>query len=272
MAGRKTARDASSDDGADVTQPPVVPLTTTLLSSRIRRELQNTWNAARTTHEAGRRGDGNSVDGDNAVEVPAFKVGTLEMYRRFPRQYDLIMRRHDCSAVQDYLDGLLTTLQRSTTAATAETEAVKSATEGEGEGTREEHTSVSEKARVLHVADFGCGTGRIASMVSRHPSVGAVYCYDSETAMLRQCVCNVVRSVAVARPDTCGVRLLPAADSANNNNDNDDDDDDAAAKAVDDGAVYIGDERGANPAGGVVRLCARPASFTDVQRGFLAAH
>lgn len=31
--------------------------------------------------------------------VPAFKVGTLEMYKRFPDAYDALMQRHDCSAI-----------------------------------------------------------------------------------------------------------------------------------------------------------------------------
>jgi len=34
---------------------------------------------------------------------PRFKVGTLEMYKRFPKEYEHFMRHHDCSAVKGIL-------------------------------------------------------------------------------------------------------------------------------------------------------------------------
>lgn len=46
---------------------------------------------------------------------PPFKVGTLEMYKRFPEVYASFMRHHDCSAVQKILYDVLDAVVRSHT-------------------------------------------------------------------------------------------------------------------------------------------------------------
>ncbi|RNF14215.1 putative protein transport protein Sec31 [Trypanosoma conorhini] len=250
---RRRTREEPPVGGADTEPPSATPLTTALLSSKLRRELQDTWNLARMPGTRAAEPLAEELGAERAVDVPPFKVGTMEMYRRFPRQYDLFMRRHDCRAVHEYLGSLVSSLQQPPRSS----------------GAGEDSAAAADAKRVVRVADFGCGTGRIASMLSRHPAVGALYCYDSETPMLRECLKNVVRSVAEARRETCGVCICPRATDhvAVDNHDNDNSALDTSAAAVCVGSTGVTAQ---SPA--AVLLCVRPVSFGDVQRGFLSTH
>ncbi|EKG07381.1 protein transport protein Sec31, putative [Trypanosoma cruzi] len=256
---RRRIRNESPVGVSDVRRPLPIPLTTALLSSKLRRELQRIWDVTRAPgkleHED--HADDSHTEEEVVVDVPPFKVGTMEMYRRFPKQYDIFMRRHDCQAVHEYLDSILLSLQQT------------SATPSDGGNC----LAAEGKMSFVRVADFGCGTGRIASMVSRHPAVGAVYCYDIATPMLRECLINVVCSVAESRQEMRGVCICPSAsacvDGNNNNNNNNNALGTTAAAAAE---VCLGNDGVTENSDGVMLLCARPVSFGDVQQGFLATH
>ncbi|ESL07644.1 hypothetical protein TRSC58_04663 [Trypanosoma rangeli SC58] len=246
-------REESSMNEPDAKPFSTIPLTTALVSSKLRHELQHIWNVARRQDGVAPEAPADECGAENAVDVPPFKVGTMEMYRRFPKQYDLLMRRHDCRAVQEYLDSLVSSLQQPPPASDDE----------------EKRVAAVDAKRGVRVADFGCGTGRIASMLCRHPAVSAVYCYDSETPMLRECLTNVVRSVAETRRETCGVCICPRATARIEGND-----EDANVNTLDTSAaaVCVGSTGATAQSPGAVLLCARPVSFGDVQSGFLSTH
>ncbi|EKF39446.1 hypothetical protein MOQ_000328 [Trypanosoma cruzi marinkellei] len=258
---RRRMRNESPVGVSDVRRPLPIPLTTALLSSKLRRELQRIWDATRAPGKVEHEDhvDDSHTEEKLVVDVPLFKVGTMEMYRRFPKQYDLFMHRHDCQAVHEYLDSILSSLQQT------------SATSIDGGKCL---AAEENKMSFLRVADFGCGTGRIVSMVSRHPAVGAVYCYDIATPMLRECLINVVCSVAEARQEIRGVCICtsasPCVDGNNNNNNNALDTTAVAAAAA--AEVCVGSDGVTEQSDDVMLLCARPVSFEDVQQGFLATH
>lgn len=96
----------------------------------------------------------------NNPKIPPNKVGTLELYKRFPQEYDLLMAKHDCSILSSVVGELLSEQGR------------RHGCEG------------------LRIADLGCGTGRLlclalAEAATRGVSVDLLCGYDKEAAMLR---------------------------------------------------------------------------------------
>lgn len=173
-----------------------IPLSNALLSEALMKEIQAAWDNAR---QHGHTSPGDGLKPAAEDDVPAFKVGTMEMYRRFPSAYDAFMRKHDCQALSNYL--------RSTVLETIIASSVvsnRSGATGAGDAT----TSVSPSC--IRVADFGCGTGRIECMLADHPRISHLYVYDGEAEMLKRCLVNTVQ-VAAAGKHVRGVWLHPAA-------------------------------------------------------------
>ncbi|CCW62529.1 unnamed protein product [Phytomonas sp. EM1] len=209
--------------------------------------------------------------------VPSYKVGTLEMYKRFPHAYDVFMLRHDCSAIHSYL--IDTVLDRIVNSASSK-EAFHSP-----QPQPEMHPitagvsfpqlsplpsspppTLSAPGFALRAADFGCGTGRIAAMLVHHPALRCLFTYDQEPAMLRRCLLNTVRTAAA-----CGhhdeVHLLPTARL--------DTEERVVLTPADRDRKHDGErELEGGAAGGrrgrVLRLVSRPCPFQAVQDGFLS--
>lgn len=217
-----------------------VASSTALLSARLKREIHEVWSAATTISS---KQEAPSSSGGIDV-IPLFKVGTTEMYRRFPEAYECFMQRHDCSAVEAYLlDEVLGRIVASAGASEA--------------------TNLSAPLLSIQVADFGCGTGRIESMVSRHPAVSSIYAYDSEMPMLKRCLVSTVRCVGAAGHRR-GVLLLPRAEAGTEN---------GSTEAPDNSPVVLCGPATAGEDGkpATMTLCMRPCSFEAVQQGFLEA-
>lgn len=213
-----------------------IPTSDALLTSRVRRELKAVWADAKS---AATRTDGAAAAvAKRKVEavVPPFKVGTLEMYRRFPEAYEVLMEHHNCDAVSRFL--LHDVLDRIVASHVA--------------------PPADPSPPLLQVADFGCGTGRIEHIVTQHPAVRAVYAYDSETAMLVRCLHNTVRGAALAGHYDA-VRLLPQAEAP------------ADTASSPPGVELCGDSSASSSSGAVLRVCLRPVPFQAVQNGFLTA-
>lgn len=108
------------------------------------------------------------------ASVPNNKVGTLEIYKRFAAEYDLLMARHDCTLLQLYFKKLII-------------------------------NNFGTKVKSgISIGDFGCGTGRIACLIAevcrcdgteqslkpsssgegRLPALSLVCGYDKEIDML----------------------------------------------------------------------------------------
>lgn len=242
-----------------------VPTSNTLLSTRLQRELRSLWSASGSATAAPSGTSGPSMDhgappkpADVASVVPSFKVGTLEMYRRFPEAYDLLMTHHNCTAVHDTL--LKDVLDR--IARTAGVEVVPADVAADAAGQRTQPW--------VRVADFGCGTGRIESMVAQHPAVQAIYAYDSEVSMLRRCLVNTVRSAAQSGHYR-SVSLLPVAASAEKKSEINDASSPSHALPSPPGVLCGGDESEATTSTTVasLQLCVRPVPFQAIQAGFL---
>ncbi|KAG8345985.1 hypothetical protein ERJ75_001523300 [Trypanosoma vivax] len=250
-----------------------VPLSSALLSSKLRCRLDRIWHKARRDEEGHICAGGGSASRDSnasfacgmdvienlkVAEVPNFKVGSLEMYRRFPQQYDVLMSRHNCSAVEAYLHGVLDVLGETAGHTQGAGHDWDPATGFVTSGSPHRPTA----PRCIHVGDFGCGTGRIACMLAKHTAVDTLYCYDSEAAMLRECFVNVVRTVAVSRLDVDAVRILPSGDCSC-----------SADEFVSIGSNRCNSDTNKNTAGdAVVKLCVRPISFDHVMKGHLRTH
>jgi SAM-dependent methyltransferase len=229
--------------------PEAIPTSSTLLSAPLRKAIHDIWAAERhatslvslsattaSTH-SGSSGadDARAIPRIDAV-IPPFKVGTLEMYRRFPEAYDLLMQHHNCTAVQSLL--LRDIVSRITRTA-----------------------APSTSASWMHVADFGCGTGRIETIIAQHEAVHAIYAYDGEAAMLRQCLLNTVRTAAQSQHYT-GVRLHPVATSVSAPVD-------ASVSSPSLPSVELCG-KGEGDARAELQLCIRPVPFQAIQGGFLA--
>ena len=99
------------------------------------------------------------------TKPPQFRVGSDEMYRRFPDGYDLLMRCHDCTSIGHALLLILSTMPKSS----------------------------------VRLLDLGCGTGRIACLVAQHPSIRHLSCYDKHEAMLRRSAVNLEAAFAASK-------------------------------------------------------------------------
>nr|CCC95171.1 conserved hypothetical protein [Trypanosoma congolense IL3000] len=263
-AGRKTERSQTQPKHFSSKEANVLP-DSILISRKRRQHLQSLWSNARVGSDAPARhgceklGESRvsgcvEVTEPDSIVVPNFKVGSLEMYKRFPLQYDYLMRYHDCSLVKEYIHSLLDDLQRSSSCVS------RNSTEGKNNSEADAPGSLSSFA----VADFGCGTGRMGCMMSCHGAVRALYCYDSEVAMLYPCMDNIVRSVASLRKDMKGVCFVPNAD--------------CFGRVETEDHVWVGDTcsedcsdyQGSDAS--MFQLCVRPISFSHVQQGLLKEH
>ncbi|EAN79521.1 hypothetical protein, conserved [Trypanosoma brucei brucei TREU927] len=266
-AGRKTKRDKTVLKNVYSKENGQVQLTNSLITTRRRRNLLNIWLDARGNVEVNSfdrvgcgeatasRFNNGAVIAPGTVNIPNFKVGSLEIYRRFPLVYDYLMQHHDCSAIEMYLHEVLTVLQEKTLPTV--TAGTLNVMDGFENGQK-------SKSVTIAVADFGCGTGRISCMLSRHSAVGALYCYDSEAAMLGPCIDNVVRSIAKSRLDVRDICIIPHGD--------------CSLPTKRDECLYIGEESNGSEAATdapritTMKLCVRPYSFQNVQQGALKNH
>ncbi|TPP44896.1 hypothetical protein CGC20_11870 [Leishmania donovani] len=243
----------------------VIPTSNALLSARLQRELKSLWSASAPATAAPSDTGGPSMDhgtppkpADVASVVPSFKVGTLEMYRRFPEAYDMLMAHHNCTAVRHtLLKDVLGRIARTAGAAVVPADA---AADAAGQRT----------PPWVRVADFGCGTGRIESMVAQHPAVQAIYAYDSEVSMLRRCLVNTVRSAAQSGHYR-SVSLLPVAASAEKRSEINAASSPSHALPSPPALLCGGDESEAtkSAAAAALQLCIRPVPFRAIQAGFL---
>lgn len=134
---------------------------------------------------------------------PPFKVGTLEMYKRFPEAYDRFMRHHDCTAIQGVMFQVLDEVVRShgVDPSISPFHRVHSRTMkwniDDGSVANAGSSCVLDSP-FLKVMDLGCGTGRIEEMVVHHPFVGRIYAYDKEPSMLQRCILNTLQAAAKA--------------------------------------------------------------------------
>lgn len=117
---------------------------------------------------------------------PPFKVGTLEMYRRFPEVYRAFMNHHRCEALQSFLHRNV--VDRVTASVIAS----------------QRPGSPPPSPPALRVIDLGCGTGRIGSMLVHHPAVQHIVAYDKEVNMLPGCLESLVEA-AVSTAGRSGV-------------------------------------------------------------------
>lgn len=146
-----------------------IPTSLQVMTGSLRKQLMSI-----ACRPAGADGPEESVAPPPLV-VPTFKVGTLEMYRRFPEAYEAFMNRHDCSQVRRYiLDDVVDRIVHSSASSSGA------------------DASPPPALPFVRVADFGCGTGRMEVMVAQHPAVAAIAAYDGEAAMLRRCLVNTV--------------------------------------------------------------------------------
>ncbi|KAG5477742.1 hypothetical protein LSCM1_05040 [Leishmania martiniquensis] len=257
--GATATAEASPSAAIDVT---VIPTSNALLNARLKRELKQLWcaNAPAAAVPPATGGplmghDTHPTSADVASVVPPFKVGTLEMYRRFPEAYDMLMNHHNCTAVRHtLLEDVLGRITR--------TAAVAAAPAGAGAGQRTQPW--------VRVADFGCGTGRIESMVAQHPAVQAIYAYDSEVSMLRRCLVNTVRSAARSGHYN-SVSLLPVAAPREKTIDGDTASTTLHALSSAPVVALCGGNGGKaeKPLPPVLQLCLRPVSFEAIQSNFL---
>lgn len=132
------------------------------------------------------------IEKPKKVLPPPFKVGTLEMYRRFPQAYESFMRHHDCSQVETFLSQLLFQIAHSIVEIQRRRE---ENTHSIGGGLGMEPFPTLPALRVM---DLGCGTGRVESMLARHPAVQYIYAYDKEMNMLPRCLVSTIQSAAQA--------------------------------------------------------------------------
>jgi SAM-dependent methyltransferase len=172
-------------------------------------------------------------------KIPSNKVGTLELYKRFPQEYDLLMGKHDCSYLSGVLGDLLSAAQP----------------HGGGSG------NVTTPPAGLRVADLGCGTGRALCMLLREAAARGIslklLCgYDKEAAMLKVAMSNICR-VALELHPPARVAALDRAESS----------DDTTADPSD---VAIS-EAPPRPYDNTVHVCLRPFDFLHVRQGALAS-
>lgn len=240
--------------------PESIPLSTSLLTAPLEKEIKDVWAAARHADSTTTA----TIASDVTSVIPPFKVGTLEMYRRFPQAYDLLMQHHNCDAVQSTLlhDIMGRVEQTASFAVSADV------------------PKQGEITPWMRVADFGCGTGRIETMVVQHRAVQAIYAYDGEAAMLKQCLLNTVRSAAQSKHYQ-GVSLCPAATTTAASTASSSlhcstacielcmDDDDRGAGTGSDGRTQKA--AWSNTGLPTLQLCVRPVPFQAVQDGFLTA-
>ncbi|CAM42268.1 conserved hypothetical protein [Leishmania braziliensis MHOM/BR/75/M2904] len=242
-----------------------IPTSNALLSARLKRELKSLWcandpatMALRDTSRTIMARGTPPKSAEVASVVPPFKVGTVEIYRRFPEAYDLLMDHHNCTAVRHtLLEDVLGRIARTGTIAPGPVDAA-----AETSGQRRTQPWV-------RVADFGCGTGRIEGMVAQHPAVQAIYAYDSEVSMLRRCLANTVRSAAQSgHYDT--VTLLPVAAPAETMGEGNTPS--AASHALSSPSVLCGADHSkaeTKAPSAVLQLCLRPVPFQAIQSNFL---
>ncbi|KAG5478222.1 hypothetical protein CUR178_04936 [Leishmania enriettii] len=255
-----TAAEASPSAANDFS---AIPASDALLSARLKRELKSLWRAnapaATAPSVTGRSLMDRSAPPepvDVASLVPSFKVGTLEMYRRFPGAYDMLMDHHNCTAVRHaLLEDVLGRIVRTAVGATTPADA-----------------AAGQRAQPwVRVADFGCGTGRIERIVAQHPAVQAVYAYDSEVSMLRRCLVNTVRSAARSGHWN-SVSLLPVAAPAEKIGE--DETASAVLHAPSSTPVVLcgGDDSEADDSpSSALQLCLRPVTFQAIRSNFLSA-
>lgn len=164
------------------------------------------------------------------VLPPPFKVGTLEMYKRFPEAYDSFMRHHDCSALKKILFSVLDEVVRShaiqpptPSHLSHAKDCMPSRDSGGGDGTLSNECTgntdplppLFSTSSFLKVMDLGCGTGRIEEMLVQHPCVESVFAYDKEVNMLQQCIHHTIQACRSSSPS--------AADKSIREDDDDDD-------------------------------------------------
>lgn len=193
-----------------------IPATSALLTPQIRLELSAIWSAfgsaadnsphpsrrekvvvveeekekeKRRNNEAESAESGVEKNNSVAAAPPPFKVGTLEMYRRFPLAYDSFMRHHDCAKVKSFLHAVLDELTSTPSPCAAGPPS-------------------------LRVMDLGCGTGRIEEMLVQHPAVDAVFAYDKERNMLTQCLLNTAKAAKAFTGVGMGIGGRPSAFSS----------------------------------------------------------
>jgi SAM-dependent methyltransferase len=115
-------------------------------------------------------------------KVPQNKVGTLEMYKRFPQEYDLLMATHDCSQLNAVFGNLLAEVYRRHC----------------GPDTDTNNLPNTRCSIGLRIADLGCGTGRLLCAAlteasTRNIPISLLVGYDKEAAMLRVALANMQR-------------------------------------------------------------------------------
>ncbi|KPA79124.1 hypothetical protein ABB37_05637 [Leptomonas pyrrhocoris] len=240
--------------------PDAMPTSNALLTARLKREIKKIWAAERSASASATSltDTVRNSSGNIASLIPPFKVGTTEMYRRFPQAYDLLMHHHNCSALQTVLLRDIIGRIESAAARAVSTE-----------------ENAQPQPPWIRVADFGCGTGRIEAMAAQHRAVQAIYAYDNEVAMLQQCLLNTVRSAARSQHYR-GVSLSPAATTIPSPSSSSS----APLPSIEicaedsgrcDTATTAKEGAVGRDTPAMLQLCVRPVPFQAIQDGFLAA-
>ncbi|EPY28948.1 hypothetical protein STCU_04801 [Strigomonas culicis] len=246
--GKAKAPDAPRRDAAvDYEDMDAIPLMTQLLSNKKRRRLESIWSPHAHAEDDAQRGP-EPLAKTLHDAIPPHRVGTKEMYKRFPQAYDLFMQHHQCEALYELLSNTVLARLHATHGTAA------SSTAGVG---------APPPPPWLRVLDMGCGTGRLEQLlVQPRAQVAAIYGYDKEVSMLEVCLAQTVRYAAAHNAGGYyrQLALLPHA----------------ACEGAQSGAVVL-PARDADPPGAArdatgahtLSLCLRPCTFEHLQAQFL---
>ena len=184
--------------------------------------------------------------------VPTFRVGTLEMYKRFPEAYDAFMRCHNCDAIGNVLVRLCSELLL------PQQEVEGSEAASSSSAPVQDYRQLDRRGRRIRVCDLGCGTGRIGTMLLHRGSplasaISHISCYDKEVNMLKVCHRNMTH--AAPNPTESDGPLVVTVE-------------DASSSPLPLKTTTCGEA--ATPGRGTISVCFRPFDFDHVRSGALA--